>query len=155
LVTKDLKKAEQYGLKTLELEKTTKPDSEDAWLMYSQIAYYNLLKLYKEEKLQPAKPELVKNIEARVGSLNGGMKRFTVSVTCGSVKSPFDVYIWDWKLDEPPTTAQFAWIEKARGCEVPKDVVESFQKLYQIARDHKVSYSELTVYALGDANKKK
>jgi uncharacterized protein len=155
LVKKDLKKAEQYGLKTLELEKTTKPDTEDAWLMYSQIAYTNLLKLYKEEKLQPAKPELVKNIEARVGPLNGGMKRFTVPITCGLVKTPFDVYIWDWKLDEPPTTAQFAWIEKARGCEVPKDVVESFQKLYQIARDNKLSYSELTVYALGEANKKK
>jgi uncharacterized protein len=155
LVTKDLKKAEQYGLKTLELEKTTKPDTEDAWLMYSQFAYTNLLKLYKEEKLQPTKPELVKNIEARVGSLNGGMKRFTIPITCGSVKYPFEVYIWDWKLDEPPTTAQFAWVEKARGCEVSKDIVESFQKLYKIARDNKLSYTDLTVYALGEANKKK
>jgi hypothetical protein len=114
-----------------------------------------LLKLYKEEKLQPAKPQLVKDLEARVGSLNGGMKRFTVPVTCGTVKSAFNVYVWDWKLDEPPTTAQFAWLEKARGCEVGKDVIEAFQKLYKIARDKNVSYSELTVYALGDANKKK
>jgi hypothetical protein len=155
LVTKDLKKAEQYGLKALELEKTVKPDSEDAYPMYARLAAYNLLKLYKEEKLQPPKPQLVKDLEARVGSLNGGMKRFTVPVTCGTVKAPFYIYVWDWKLDEPPTTAQFAWLEKARGCEVGKDIVEAFQKLYKIARDNNVSYSELTVYALGDANKKK
>jgi TPR repeat protein len=154
LVAKDLKKAEQYGLKALELEKTVKPDSEDAWPMYVQTAYTNLLKLYKEEKLQPSKPQLVKAIEDRVGSLDGKMKRFTVPITCGTVKSPFDVYVWDWKLDQSPTTAQFAWIEKARGCEVSKDVVESFEKLYKIARDNNVSFQELTVYALTNANKK-
>jgi TPR repeat protein len=155
LVAKDLKKAEQYGLKALELEKTVKPDSEDAWPMHARLAAYNLLKLYKEEKLSPAKPQLVKDLEARVGTLNAGMKRFTVPITCGTVKTPFYVYVWDWKLNEPPTTAQFAWVEKARGCEVPKDVVESFQKLYKIARDNNVSFSELTVYAVNNPSKKK
>ncbi|WP_052754496.1 DUF2610 domain-containing protein [Calothrix sp. 336/3] len=154
LAAKDLKKAEQYALKALDLEKTTKPDSEDAWPMYLQTAYSNLLRLYKEEKLQPAKPQLLKTIENRVGSTSG-MKRFTVSINCGTVKSPFHIYVWDWKLDESPTNAQFTWVEKARGCEVPKDVVESFQKLYKIARDNNVSFQELTVYALGEANKKK
>jgi hypothetical protein len=155
LVTKDLKKAEQYGLKALELEKTVKPDSEDAYPLYARLAAYTLLKLYKEEKLQPAKPQLVKDLEARVGPLNGGMKRFTVPITCGTVKSAFNVYVWDWKLDEPPSTAQFAWLEKARGCEVGKDIVEAFQKLYKIARDNNVSYSELTEYAVKNPNKKK
>ncbi|MCC5637210.1 DUF2610 domain-containing protein [Nostoc sp. CHAB 5844] len=155
LAAKDLKKAEQYGLKALELEKTTKPDSEDAWPMYVQIAYTNLLKLYKEEKLQPAKPQLVKAIEDRVGLLNVNLKRFTIPITCGTIKSPFQVYVWDWKLDKPPTTAQFDWIEKARGCEVPKDVVEAFEKLYKIARENNVSFQELTVYALGNTNNKK
>ncbi|WP_416209784.1 DUF2610 domain-containing protein [Nostoc sp. LEGE 06077] len=160
LVAKDRKKAEQYGLKALELEKTTKPDSEDAWPMYAQIAYTNLLKLYKVEKLEPAKPQLVKAIEDRVGLLpiNDQMKlltRFTVPITCGTIKSPFEVYVWDWKLNEPPTTAQFDWVEKARGCEVPKDVVESFQKLYKIARENNVSFRELSIYALSNANQKK
>ncbi|MGB7440803.1 MAG: DUF2610 domain-containing protein [Coleofasciculaceae cyanobacterium] len=153
LTEKDLKKAEQYGLKALELEKTTEPDSEDAWPMHVQVAYKNLLKLYKEENLQPPNLQLVKTLEDRVGSLDGGMKRFTVPITCGTVKSPFHVYTWDWKLDEPPTTAQFTWVEEARGCEVPDDVVESFQKLYQIARENNVSFSELAAYALGKASK--
>jgi len=154
LAAKDLKKAEQYGLKALELEKTTKPDSEDAWPMYVQSAYSNLLRLYQEEKLQPAKPQLVKAIEDRVGLLNGNLKRFTVPITCGTIKTPFHVYVWDWKLDKPPTTSQFDWVEKARGCEVAKDVVEAFEKLYKIARENNVSFQELTVYALGNASKK-
>ncbi|MDF5725705.1 MAG: DUF2610 domain-containing protein [Rhizonema sp. PD37] len=160
LAAKDLKKSEQYALKALELEKTTKVDSEDAWPIYVQIAYTNLLNLYKVEKLQPAKPQLVKAIEDRVGllPLNDKMKlltRFTVPITCGTIKFPFNVYVWDWKLDEPPTTAQFNWVEKARECEVPKDVVVSFQKLYKIARENHVSFRELSIYALTNANRKK
>lgn len=153
LTDKDLKKAEQYGLKALELEKTTEPDSEDAWPMYIKIAHHNLLKLYKQEGLQPTDPQLVQFIEDRIGPIDDNMKRFTVPITCGTIKSPFHVYVWDWKLDEPPTTAQFAWVEKARGCKVPDDVVEAFEKLYTIARENNVSYSELTVYALNNANK--
>nr|WP_228059026.1 DUF2610 domain-containing protein [Nostoc sp. LEGE 06077] len=83
------------------------------------------------------------------------LTRFTVPITCGTIKSPFEVYVWDWKLNEPPTTAQFDWVEKARGCEVPKDVVESFQKLYKIARENNVSFRELSIYALSNANQKK
>ena len=150
LVERDLIKAEQYRLTALELEKTVEPDSEDAWPMYVQSAYHNLLKLYREEGLQPANSQLLPVLEARVGPLDGGMKRFTVPITCGS--SPFQVYIWDWKLDEPPTDAQFTWVEQARGCEVPDDVVEAFQKLYTIARENDVSFSELAVYALEKAS---
>jgi uncharacterized protein len=90
----------------------------------------------------------------QVGPLDGGMKRFTIPIICGAVTVPFQVYVWDSGLDEPPTTAQFNWIQKSKGCEVPKDVIESFQKLYKIARDNKVSFQELAVYALGEASKK-
>ncbi|NET57991.1 MAG: DUF2610 domain-containing protein [Symploca sp. SIO2E6] len=155
LVEKDLKKAEQYALMALELLAMTEPDSEDAWPLYIRLAAYNLLKLYQEEGLQPAKPELVNKLVAQVGPLDGPMKRFTVPVACGAVTSSFHVYTWDWELDEPPTDAQFNWVKEARGCEVPTDVIESFQKLYKIARENNVSFSELTVYALGQASKKK
>ncbi|NJN04470.1 MAG: DUF2610 domain-containing protein [Leptolyngbyaceae cyanobacterium RM1_1_2] len=152
LIEPDFKKAEQYGLMALELEKTVQSDSEDAWPMHVQSAYHNLLKLYQQEGLQPANPQLISVLEARVGSLDGGMKRFTVPSICGTLVAPFQVYIWDWGLDESPTDAQFTWLEQARGCEVPDDVVESFQKLYTIARENSVSFSELAVYALSNAN---
>jgi len=153
LAKKDFKKSEQYALTALELLKTVKPDSEDAWPMYTKIATYNLLKLYKEEGLKPATPGLLDKLSAQVGPLDPGMKRFTIPITCGSVTSPFHVYVWDWSLDEPPTTGQFNWVKNARGCEVSKDVIESFEKLYKIARENKVSFKDLCVYALGNASK--
>lgn len=152
LLEKDLDQAEQYALKALELEKIIEPDSEDAWPMYIQIAYSNLLRLYKEEGLEPSNPQLVPFLEERVGPLDGGMKRFTVPITCGTIVTPFQVYLWDWELDEPPTTEQFAWVEQARGCEVANDVVEAFEKLYTIARENDVSFQELAAYALSNAN---
>lgn len=149
ITEKNLNKAEQYALKALELEKTVDPDTEDAWPMYMRSVHYVLLTLYKQEGFQPPNPQLVPTLEKQFGALDGGMKRFTVPIVCGTVNSPFNVYVWDWELDYAPTTDQFTWIEKARGCEVPDDVVDAFQKLYDIARENNVSYQDLAVYALG------
>jgi uncharacterized protein len=154
VVAKDLKKAEKYALKALSLQETVKPDSEDAYPMYVKAAAHNLLKLYTKEGLQPATPNLVNKLVAQVGPVDAGMKRLTVPISCGAVTSAFNIYVWDWGLDEPPTTAQFDWLQKARGCEVSKDIVESFQKLYKIARDNKVSFQELVLYALNNSSKK-
>ncbi|MEO0397629.1 MAG: DUF2610 domain-containing protein, partial [Cyanobacteria bacterium P01_A01_bin.137] len=149
---KNLQKAEQYALQAFELGKTVEPDTEDAWPMYMHSVHHILLSLYKEEGLQPPNPQLVQTLEKHFGALDGGMKRFTVPITCGTFTSPFHVYVWDWELDYAPTRDQFTWVEQARGCEVPDDVVDSFQKLYDIARENNVSYQELTVYALNQAS---
>ena len=153
LVKKDPNKAEQYALTALELSKTVKPDSEDALPTHKYLAAFNLLKLYREEGVKPATTGLVDKLAAQVGTFSSKMKRFTVPIICGSVASSFNVYVWDWSLDEPSTTEQFNWLKNARGCEVSKDVVESFQKLYKIARENKVSFHDLCAYALGNANK--
>ena len=50
----------------------------------------------------------------------------------------------------PQTTAQIEWIEKARGCEVPDDVVTSFEDLYAIARQNNMSFVTLAEYSLSD-----
>src|SRR5262249_4073249 len=44
---------------------------------------------------------------------------------------------------------QFTWVERVRSCKVPKDVTNSFQRLYKIAKDNNVSFMDLCVYALG------
>ena len=76
----------------------------------------------------------------------GGMKRFTIPTDFGGVKCPFNVYVADsWEFLED----QFTWVEKVRGGKVPREVVDSFRRLYTIAKDNKVSYQDLCVYALG------
>ena len=78
----------------------------------------------------------------------GGMKRFTIPTDFDGVKYPFNVYVTDsWQFLED----QFTWVEKVRGGKVPKEVTDSFRRLYKIAKDNKVSFMDLCVYALGTA----
>jgi tetratricopeptide (TPR) repeat protein len=83
--------------------------------------------------------------EVFAGFFGKGMKRFTIPVDFAGVKYPFHFYVADsWPFLED----QFTWVEKWRGGKVPPEVVVSFRRLYQIARQHKVSFQDLCVYAL-------
>jgi hypothetical protein len=99
------------------------------------------------------------------------MKRFTVPVDFSGVKYPFHLYVSQF-ADAPRCPSdralkpeeegcvgfvgiddQVTWLKEARGGVMPKDVTESFQKLDRIARERNISFPDLTVYALGAANK--
>jgi hypothetical protein len=99
------------------------------------------------------------------------MKRFTVPTDFGGVKFPFYMYVLQYGgnvrcsiTDKPlpPESGcvgfygvddQIKWVKEARGGIVPPEVGVSFQKLDQIARDNNVSFPDLAVYALGEAQK--
>ena len=121
----------------------------------------------------PASPLADLEKAKRVGALAMGqnMKRFTVPTDFGGKKYPFHVYVVDHgdgplckSQAEPldPTEPcvgyagiddQVLWVRELRGGKIPDDVVDSFQKLYTIAKENNVSFTELTVYALGAATK--
>jgi len=89
---------------------------------------------------------LWKQHEATFGK--GGMKRFTIPTDFSGKKFPFHIYVaetWEFIND------QFTWVSRIRGGEVPKEVRDSFARLYKIAKDNNVSFQELCVYALGTA----
>lgn len=97
------------------------------------------------------------------------MKRFTVPTDFAGTKFPFHVYTLEYgqaplckaqaeALDPDVFCAGFSgiddqviWVRELRGGEVPIDVITSFQKLYNIARENNVSFPDLAVYALGAA----
>jgi hypothetical protein len=80
------------------------------------------------------------------------MKRFTVPVDFAGVKAPFHIYV-----GEPlgrgvhPLKYQAMWLKEERGGTVPQDVMDSFAKLHAIAAENRVSFEDLCVYALGQA----
>lgn len=81
------------------------------------------------------------------------MKRFTVPAQFGATRSPFHVYVRQWP-DEYPYRGiddQVRWLEEYRGGEVPADVINSFRRLHEIARQNDVSFPDLAIYALGSA----
>jgi TPR repeat protein len=112
----------------------------------------SLAELHETGGIQGASKEEAARLYARYGKKDGAMKRFTVPVTCGKLQSPFFIYLIDWERDEPSTDEQWEWLKSERGCTAAPDVVESFRKLFKIARDNKVAFTDLTVYALSNAD---
>lgn len=76
------------------------------------------------------------------------MKRFAIPCDFGGVKYPFHVYIGNPVPNSHPLKYQAAWLQEKRGGTIPTDIMESFQKLYDIAKENNVSFEELCVYAL-------
>lgn len=83
------------------------------------------------------------------------MKKFTIPCHFGTKKAPFDVYIGNPKAGTHPLHFQNEWLKKERGGEIPKEVMDSFEKLWGLAQRNGVSFEDLCVYALEAANAEK
>lgn len=77
------------------------------------------------------------------------MKKFTIPCTFDTVTAPFNIYIGEPAPGAEPLWAQLHWLLEERGGRAPDEVVDSFQKLLNIAAENNVSFEELCVYALG------
>lgn len=80
------------------------------------------------------------------------MKKFTIPCDFGGQKAPFDVYIGNPKPGNHPLQNQASWLSKERGGSIPQEVMESFQKLLDLADKNNVSFEDLCVYALNVAS---
>ncbi len=83
------------------------------------------------------------------------MKRFTIPCDFGGVKHPFHVYIGEPHPKKHPLQNQAWWLSSERGGTIPQDVMDSFEKLFKIAQENNVSFEDLCVYALGNAQEEK
>ncbi len=79
------------------------------------------------------------------------MKRFTIPCDFGGTKAPFHVYVQEPDPKKHPLLNQANWLQSERGGAIPPEVMESFEKLHNIAKENNVSFEELCVYALGNA----
>lgn len=98
----------------------------------------------------------VEKDEAQAAALEGlagkqTVRRITVPADFNGIKSPFDVYIRQWPDDYPFTgiEGQAKWLSEFRDGTVAPNVITSFGKLHQFARDNDLSFPDLAVYALG------
>ncbi len=128
-------------------------NTENGWLIYEQEAAKQAVDVMDQTSSEPRDSEELAMF--RRDFVPSSMKSFTVPITCGETKDfPFKVYVWDWSRDYPQSDDQAEWIEKARGCEFPDDVVASFQKIFQIAKDSNSSFEDLTVHAFSAESEK-
>jgi hypothetical protein len=79
------------------------------------------------------------------------MKKFKIPCDFGGTKAPFDLYVGNPSNDLHPLHFQQQWLTNQRGGSIPKEVMDSFQKLHNIAKENNVDFEELCMYALGQA----
>lgn len=83
------------------------------------------------------------------------MKKFTIPCDFGGQKAPFNIYVGEPEPSKHPLQHQAHWLSVERGGTIPSEVMDSFQKLHDIAKENNVSFEELCVYALGTAGEEK
>ncbi len=76
------------------------------------------------------------------------IKKFTVPCDFGNQSLPFTIYIGEPKPDVHPVYHQDGWLVKERGGSIPNKVKNSLEKLYNLAQENGISFSDLCVYAL-------
>lgn len=79
------------------------------------------------------------------------MKKFKIPCDFNGQKVPFDLYVGEPRDDRHPLANQQNWLSTERGGSIPKEVMDSFDKLHKIAIENNVSFEELCMYALGSA----
>ena len=67
------------------------------------------------------------------------------------MKSSFQIYIGEPLDGCHPLKYQARWLKQFRGGEIDKDIMEMFAEFHAIAIENKVSFEDLTVFALGAA----
>ncbi len=77
------------------------------------------------------------------------MKKFTIPCDFAGVKAPFNIYVGEPAAGSHPLQHQAHWLSVERGGTIPNEVMDSFQKLFDISKENNVSFEELCVYALG------
>jgi len=80
------------------------------------------------------------------------VKKFTIPCDFNGVKAPFNIYVGEVGPGIHPLQFQADWLSRERGGTIPAEVMDSFQKLADIAKENNVSFEELCVYALGTAS---
>ena len=81
------------------------------------------------------------------------MKKFTVPCQFGPQTAPFTIYIGRPKRENHPIQNQAHWLSKERGGKIPEKVMNSLEKLRDLAEKNNVSFEDLCVYALAAAAK--
>jgi hypothetical protein len=79
------------------------------------------------------------------------MKRLTIPCDFGGKKIPFHIYVGDASSDRHPLHFQSHWLSTERGGSIPHEVMESFEKLRDIALENGKNFEDIVMYAMEQA----
>jgi hypothetical protein len=76
------------------------------------------------------------------------VKKFTVECDFSGARFPVTFYIGEAAVGSHPIGFQSKWLSRTRGGEVPEKLMESLEKLKEIADKNKVSFEELSSFVI-------
>ncbi len=79
------------------------------------------------------------------------MKKFTVACSFNGTNSNISIYVGQPEASHHPIHFQAEWLSKEKGGVIPKQVMDSLAKLYQISIENNVPFEDLCEYALESA----
>jgi hypothetical protein len=80
------------------------------------------------------------------------MKSFGIPCDFNGIKQTVLFVIGNPHPDYHPIHFQSNWLSLVKGGTVPADIMDSIEKLHQLAMKHRVSFEELCYYAINVAN---
>jgi hypothetical protein len=80
------------------------------------------------------------------------VKRFTIPCDFSGQQIPVVLYIGAPHSDFHPLHFQNTWLSSVKGGKIPADVMDSIEKLRNLAKKNNVSFEELCFYAINVAN---
>jgi TPR repeat protein len=152
--------ATDAGLSYLEeiVEEEQTSAKPEVWPMEYYSAGIELVSRLQKLNRAAAGSFTLADLEKMYGTASG-LKRFTVPIDCtpagaaAAQTMPYQVFVFDWGRATDMVKPQLDWVVRERGCRVSADITDSFAKLYNIALENKVSFTDLTVYAFKEAQK--
>ena len=79
-------------------------------------------------------------------------KQFTIPCQFGQQTSPVTFYIGHPDNEHHPIHFQSTWLSSAKGGTIPQDLMDTLQKLHDLANENGADFEELCYYAINVAN---
>ncbi len=70
-------------------------------------------------------------------------------------KHPVNLYVGEPAIDSPALYFQSKWLSEKKGGMIPKEVIESFDKIKKISVENKIPFLELVDFVIEEINSSK
>lgn len=77
------------------------------------------------------------------------VKKFTANCDFGGQRAPVTLYVGTPSVQSPhPLNFQSKWLSQVKGGTIPSDIMDSFEKLAEIAAKNRVPFEDLCAYVI-------
>ena len=160
-VEKDILQAVRYAFQAIKFSQSAEPLSENGSPFIEIAAGHQIVEIAKSGEALTAdgrpmfSPDEIGRMERYYGKVDAASSkvkalRLTTRLACWrsgattyTSSRTYDFWVWDWDREESPTESQLRYLERSSGCADNKDLRDTLQASFQLARKNKVAFADL------------